>query len=321
MSTSARRWLLRGAQVGILGFVLWQASQDLVAQWGEFRGRGGSLRPAWGPVALSAAMVLVTYALLVHAWRALVTAWGTRLPYGAAARIWFVSNLGRYVPYKVWSIAAMGMLARQAGVSPVAAAGSAVLGTLVNLAAGFAVLLVAGARLPGLIAPGSEAVVRGLGGGAALGLVLLPWLLPTLVRIAARVLRRDVVLAAVPRATLAWVVAANVAAWVAYGAAFRVLAYAFFPGSSGNWLDYLAVFTGSYLAGYLALIVPGGLGVREAAMVAGLIGLGLTGSAEAWVLALASRLWLTVLELAPGLVFLAREPSLRVHASPPDAPS
>jgi uncharacterized membrane protein YbhN (UPF0104 family) len=321
MNAPLRRWLVRGAQVGIIGFVLWQASRELVGQWADFRARGGTLAPAWGPVALSAVMVLATYALLVHAWRALVAAWGTRLSFGAAARIWFVSNLGRYVPYKIWSIAAMGMLARQAGVAPVAAAGSAVLGTIVNLAAGFAVLLLAGSRVPDLIAPGSEQVARGLGALAAGGLLLLPWLLPTLVRGAARVLRRELTLGTVPRATLAWVVLANVAAWVGYGSAFRVLAYAFFPGSSGNWVDYLAVFTGSYLAGYLALIVPGGLGVREVAMVAGLTGLGLTGVAEAWVLAFASRLWLTVLELLPGLVFLARDPSLRVHATSPDVPS
>ena len=43
----------------------------------------------------------------------------------SAARIWTVSNLGKYLPGKVWAIAGMALMARQAGVSPAAATGSA----------------------------------------------------------------------------------------------------------------------------------------------------------------------------------------------------
>jgi len=68
-------------------------------------------------------------------------------------------------------------------------------------------------------------------------------------------------------------------------------------------------------------VVPGGLGVRELAMVAVLTGLGLTGSVEAWLLALASRLWLTALELVPGLLFLARDGVVRSPSTSPDAPT
>lgn len=321
MTPAIRRGFVRSLQVAIVAYVLWRAGAELTAQWNAFRARGGTLAPDWPPVLLATLLVLSTYALLAHAWRALVSAAGTPLPFAEAARIWSVSNLGRYVPGKVWSIAAMGVLARRAGLAPVAATAAALLGTLVNIAAGFAVLLAAGLGVGSAAVPGAARPARIIGVLAAIGLLLLPWLLPGLVRLAARLLRRDVTVPELPRRTLAWVVVANVVAWIGYGLAFRVLALAFFPGSAGNWLGYLAVFTGSYLAGYLALIVPGGLGVREGAMVAGLVALGLTGSAEAWVLAFASRLWLTVLELVPGLVFLARDASLRASVSSPDVPS
>jgi hypothetical protein len=45
--------------------------------------------------------------------------------------------------------------------------------------------------------------------------------------------------------------------------------------------------------------------VREVFLVAGLTGLGLADPPTATLLAVASRLWLTALELAPGLAFLA----------------
>jgi uncharacterized membrane protein YbhN (UPF0104 family) len=279
--------------------------------------------------ALSALVVLATYALLIEAWRLVVRAWGGHLGFGTAARIWSVSNLGRYLPGKVWSIAAMGLLARRAGVSAVAATGSSILVTLVNVAAGFAVLLLAGSRALALVAPGEAGKRLAVSVALAVtaGLVVLPWALPSLARLAVRLLRREVVLPTIAPGQLWLVVLANVAAWFGYGAAFLLLGRAVLPGSAsvvlsaGSWLDATAVFTASYLAGYLALVVPGGLGVRELAMVAVLTGLGITGNVEAWLLALASRLWLTVLELLPGLLFLARDAVVRSPSTTPDAPS
>jgi uncharacterized membrane protein YbhN (UPF0104 family) len=329
MSAVTRRRLVRLAQLAIVALVLWRATLALGGPWAEFRGRGGVLRADWGLAALSALVVLATYALLIEAWRLVVRAWGGHLGFGTAARIWSVSNLGRYLPGKVWSIAAMGLLARRAGVSAVAATGSSILVTLVNVAAGFAVLLLAGSRALALVAPGEAGKRLAVSVALAVtaGLVVLPWALPSLARVAVRLLRREVVLPTIAPEQLWLVVLANVAAWFGYGAAFLLLGRAVLPGSAsvvlsaGSWLDATAVFTASYLAGYLALVVPGGLGVRELAMVAVLTGLGITGNVEAWLLALASRLWLTVLELLPGLLFLARDAVVRSPSTTPDAPS
>jgi hypothetical protein len=316
-----RRWLLPAVQLAIVAFVLWRAAVKLGGDWSEVRASSGALAPDWIRVALSMLLVLATYALLVHAWRVLVAAWGSRLGFVDAARIWSVSNLGRYIPGKLWSIAAMGMLARRVGVSPAAASGSAIVGTLVNLAAGFAVLLVAGSRVLPTLVPGYERAASALTVAVTVALLALPLLVGPLGRVAARLLRRDAAALVVPAPTLWLVVAANVVAWVGYGLAFRVFAGALALGSAGNWLDYLAVFTGSYLIGYLVLVAPGGIGVRELAMAESLRALGLAGPGEAWLLAITSRLWLTVLELVPGLLFLARDAARRSPKPRSDVPS
>jgi hypothetical protein len=293
-------------QIVVIGAVIWFATRTLGGQWAEFRVRAVSLRPRWSGIIGSALLVLGTYALLIESWRALVRSWGDRLAYPDAARIWAVSNLGRYIPGKLWSIGAMGVLAQRAGVSPVAAAGSAVLGTLVNLATGFVVLFLAGRGVLVAIYPAIGDFANLLPVVGMLGIFAVPVLLPLGARIAARVAGRPYVPVRVPTRVLVGVAGANVLAWVLYGIAFRWLAGALLPDLAGKWVEYVAVFAGSYLAGYLALIVPGGLGVRELSMAAALVRLGAADAPDAALLAVASRLWLTVLELVPGLLFVAR---------------
>ena len=316
-----RRALTTAAQVLVIAAVVWFATRTLQGQWAELRGRAVTLEPRWSGVAGSAVLVLFTYALLIESWRSLVHAWGDRLTYADAARIWAVSNLGRYVPGKVWSIGAMGILAQRVGVSPTGAAASAILGTLVNLAAGFIVLFVAGPVVISTLAPAAApyaALLPVLGIGA---LFALPALLPVAAGVAARVARRPYAPRRLKMATLLVVAGANVASWLLYGVAFRWLAGALLPGLAGKWVEYVAVFAGSYLAGYLALVVPGGLGVREIAMTGALVRLGAASAPEAALLAVASRLWLTVLELLPGLVFIARGALRPASRSRPDVPA
>jgi uncharacterized membrane protein YbhN (UPF0104 family) len=76
-------------------------------------------------------------------------------------------------------------------------------------------------------------------------------------------------------------------------------------GAAGGYAEYLAAYTISYLVGYLALFAPAGLGVREGAMVTVLAYAGLATRPQAALVALASRVWLTLLEVVPGFLFWA----------------
>ena len=79
--------------------------------------------------------------------------------------------------------------------------------------------------------------------------------------------------------------------------AFRLLALGLFgaPPPGGSWGFYIAAFTGSYVAGVIAVFAPAGLLVREAALI-GLLS-PVLGSGDAVILAAASRIWLTALEV------------------------
>jgi hypothetical protein len=99
-------------------------------------------------------------------------------------------------------------------------------------------------------------------------------------------------------------VALNGVAWVAYGIALYWLAGAILPRSELSLVQAIGAFTASYLAGFLFLLAPGGLGVRE--MVFVLMTQATVGPAQALVLAAASRLGMTAADLAAALPFVIR---------------
>lgn len=289
-------------------------------QWDAIRESLRGLQPSWGGLLLASVCVCAGYAVLIAAWRLMLRAWASPLGALDATRIWFVSSLGKYVPGKVWAIGAMAVLAREAGASPLAATGSAIIMQLVNIAAGFAVVALAGAgdvlgAYPALRV-GAWLVLAATAVGLAIGPPLLAWAVAT----ASRLVRRPApAMPAITRGSLLLVFAANVAAWLAYGAGFGLFWTALLGRGGGISPAALAVYTASYLLGFLALVVPGGIGVRETALTGLLVTLRLATPADAALLAAASRIWLTVLEILPGLAFLPGS-SLRRRSTTPSTP-
>ena len=323
MRPATRKRLVFAAQLLFAAAVVWYAGAGLVRQWADAEAELRALAPSWPAIAAASVVVLATYALLIEAWRRMLVAWSARLAFVDASHIWFVSNLGKWVPGKVWQIAAMAGMARQRGVSASAAAGSSIVVNLANLASGFALILVTGSRV----------LERSTGDGRALGvagvvlalaaLVALPYLLPWLARTASRLTGRAIELPRLPARAMWLAVTSTAVAWLLYGLAFALFTRGIVQGGAASLTGvvpaFVAVYTGSYLAGYLALPAPGGLGVREAALVALMPAFGLATPAQALVIGLASRLWLTALEVVPGLLFLAWGPLRRAHRPSDDA--
>jgi hypothetical protein len=278
--------------------------------------------PHWELIAVSGALFLSGHVVLVQTWRSMLACWDARLTFWSAARVWSVSNLARLLPGKIWNIGAMGAMSRELGVSPIAASGSAILSTLVNLLAGVVVAVVAGRALLERTANGGGAIAVVIIVAASLSLVMAPLLLPRVAPMLGRIARRPVQ-ATLPARAVVYAVIGNLLAWLLYGAAFALFVRGLLGSASGGYAEYLAAYTISYVLGYLALFAPAGLGVREAAMVTVLTVGGLATAPEAALVALTSRVWLTLLEVVPGFVFWAlaavrRRPPTR---DPSDVPT
>jgi hypothetical protein len=295
------QWLLG---LAIVGF----ATRSLVDNWDELRAQplDWHIEPGW--LILSAVVVWLMYALLVAAWRNMLSAWGRGLDFWSAARIWTVSSLGKYLPGKVWAVAGMAVMAQRAGVGAGPATGSAVILQVLAIATGAAVAALTGWSSLRHAYPGSEKALAILLAVSAAAAGVLLW--PASVRRVLRMVTPDAASLAPPVGAVVFGIAANTIAWLGYGVSLWLLARGLLPGTGLGVLRAIAVFTASYLAGFLALFAPGGIGVREGVfilMLQGPIGIG-----AATALAIASRLLLTVTELGAAVPFLAfprRRPS------------
>jgi len=312
-----RRSVFLAAQWIAAALVLYYIGRTLLAQWNQYRSQPLETDVHWLPIVGSAALVLATYALLIQTWRLLMGAAGAPLNFANAARIWCVSNLGRYMPGKIWQITTMGVMTQRAGVSAATAASSALLSTLINIACGVAITLALSWRWLERIDTSARAIAIVLIIGALVGLAALPVVLPALARMVSRVIGREVALDTPSRARVAGAVGGNLLAWVLYGFAFQWFVAGVLGGAAGAAWQYLAVFTASYVVGYLFLFLPGGIGPREGVMVALLTALQLTTYKQAWVVAGASRVWLTVLEIVPGILFVASDAARRRSSNTP----
>ena len=172
----------------------------------------------------------------------------------------------------------------------------------------FGIVALAGSQVLSALSPWYAVVAKAGSALFVLSVVALPWMLPPVARFAAQRLRKQSFEFQISGTSLWTSVTINAISWFCYGWAFMVFAQAVMPQLEGSLLQFVVVWAASYLVGYLAFFSPGGLGVREWAMVAGLTALGMTDTAGAGILAVTSRLWLSVLELLPGLIALAISP-------------
>jgi hypothetical protein len=282
--TLSRRTLLVAGQVGLALLLTAFLGRAVSAHWNEFRGLETSLRVRPGWIVLAVVIVFVTYGLLVAAWTMVLAGWQERLRYPAAVRIWTLSNLGRYLPGKVWSVAGLVVLARREGVAGWAAVGAAVAMQAIAVGSGVAV---AAASAPGTLSAPALAAAAAVA-AATIALLGSAPAMACVARMTGRELRP------LPLGAVAVAGAATSVAWLGYGLSFWCLARGILGPTSLTLRPATGVFAAGYLVGLLAIFAPGGVGVREAVFVALLTPA--VGSGNAIVLSVASRVLLTATE-------------------------
>jgi len=252
--------------------------------------------------------MLAGYAVLIETWRRIVNAWGlgARFHFVDAMRVWFVSSLVRYLPWNfVFQLGAVAELSRRERVSPLAATGGSLINQLVNIAGGFIIALVVGFRAMDSLSSGHAVLGAAVATAMLLGLLALPLLLPVFAPVLERVTGRSLSFGKLPYRAIVIALIGNLIAWILYGVAYRLFAMGVIGPVSGSTSEFVAVYAAAYVIGYLAFVVPAGVGVREGIQIQALTMLGVASSGQAGLVAISARLWVTVLEVAPALIMLS----------------
>lgn len=305
------RWLERAAATVVLVFLAGYVARH----WAEVAGH--AWRIDGGRLVVATVCVLVAYSGFVLVWRRILRGLGGRLSLLDAHRIWYIGNLGRYVPGKVFQLAGTAYLARAKGVSPVLSVGASLIAQVFLLAAGLAI---AAATLPAIGGGAAALGVSwpvGLAVSGALLLVVLTPALDAVYRLGLRLIRRSEYHETLPAGEKPILLLADLAAWAALGTGFWLFVKAVAP-IQGSPLALIGICAAGYAGGYLAVFVPGGLGVREG-LYALLLGAYVPPSV-AVAIAILARLWLTACELIPVALLVARYglADLRAGAADPD---
>jgi hypothetical protein len=284
--------------------------------------RAGSSLARLKPVGQWLLVALVLFFLgrvLARRWLALVVNWrwlmvhmGASLRMGAAWRIWFLSNIVRYVPGNVWQFLGMVYLCEKEGIGRTRTLASILVYQTASVASGLlaagAVYLLAGqdmGRLGGesgslQVLSGRLPFWAGMGLVAAASLlslaVCLPPVMNAFLRQLFRVLRRQPVQIELAVGDLIRFFAQRLAIWVLQGLGFAVFVRSVYPASLDLFPVLAAAFVLSWVIGFVSLLTPSGLGVREASQTA-LLATALPLPVSV-ALALTSRLWLITGEVA-----------------------
>ena len=207
--------------------------------------------------------VLVGLAAAALSWRAVLSGMGSHLPVAAAARVYFLGQLGKYVPGSIWPVLAQAELSKEYGVPRARAASAALTQLVVGVVVG---IVVAG----GTLSVASADAVRSywwLSIIAVAGVVMLvPRVFNRLMSLAYRVLRRpagDAITGPTVVRSAAWAVLM----WVAFGAHLWCLAAGSGVSSPNLGLLTTGAYALAWVVGFVIVFLPAGAGAREAALV------------------------------------------------------
>ena len=264
---TTRQRVVDGLRIGVLVLILVAVAVALWSNWEEVRGDLTRLGP--GTLLAATLLALLSPFLTVLGWRVLLADLGSRLPIAQASGVFFVGQLGKYLPGSVWSVVVQTEMAAKLGVSR---RRSAVVGLLCIGLSALTALIAGLPALPVLLTRGHTAlpwwgVLLLIG-----GLVVLLWppLLNLGIRTALRMLRRPPLEHALSHAAVGLSSLWFTLSWVAGGLSVWVMAHALAPTDADASRLALVAIAGYLLAagvGMFSIVVPAGVGVRDGLMV------------------------------------------------------
>jgi glycosyltransferase 2 family protein len=289
---------MRALRVLLVLLALGFCAYSLISQWDETVRAFGQMH--WLTLVGAFAAGMAGLFAWMLGWRAYLSGLGSPLPVRTMFRISNISQLGKYVPGKVWALVTQIEMTREHKVPGMRSFSSTMLAVATSCACGLAVAAV---TLPltseaarerywwlFLLAP----VML-----AALHPKIVTWFLDTALKLARRPPLEHPVSLGVTLVAVGW----TMLGWALFGLHTWLLCAAVGDGGAGLPFQAAGAYALAFVFGLLVFIAPGGIGAREAALVM-VLGPVLPAGAPI-VVAIASRVILTLADLTgAGIAFL-----------------
>ncbi|WP_344855431.1 lysylphosphatidylglycerol synthase transmembrane domain-containing protein [Planomonospora alba] len=245
--------------VAALGFGAWAVA----SQWDEVR--AGFARLSWPALLVSLVTVVAALGGGMMTWRALLADLGSPLPLRPAAKVFFVGQLGKYIPGAVWPVLAQMEMGRALGVPRTRSAAAFFLTMPVQLGSGLLISAVTlPAALPGSAAPYAWAFLL----VPVLAVAFEPRVVNAVIGFGLRRLGRPPLERPLTRRGMLTALGWALLGWSAYGLHLAAILYELGPSGPAVAVFSIGVFALSWCLGIMTFVVPAGAGVREVAMVA-----------------------------------------------------
>jgi len=298
--TRTLSWLKVGAGSAVVLVSFYYLASRLIRDWHEIP--FAQLR--FSPLQLVSAfaiLLLLHFPLYGWLWRTILATLGANISTSKATAITAVSAIGKYAPGKVWFTLGRMSLVKKEGVAEDKVLVSVLIEIAFTLLAGLVLLGAAVAFLPRGLVPTPVYLLFLL---APLCLVVLyPPVMNRLLSVGLRWLRRPRLKLNLPYTRLLAILGICLLDWVVQGFGSYVLIGSFCPLGIRQLPVLLGGYAISWMTGFLVLISPAGLGVREGVFT--FILKTVVPEPLAIIAALVTRVWMTVGELTAALVGFA----------------
>lgn len=303
---------VRGLRVFLVVLALAFCGYSVASQWDATVRAFQQM--SWAALAGALAAGLAGLFVWMLGWRTFLAGLGSPLPVRAMFRVSGISQLGKYVPGKVWALVTQIEMTREHEVPPERSFGSTMLAVATSTACGLAVAAV---TLP-LTSEAARDEYWWLFLSAPVLMMLLhpkivTWALGTMLRLIRRPPLEHPVSLGVTLRAIGW----TVLGWALFGVHTWLLCVAAGGGGGGLPLIAAGAYALAFVAGFIVFIAPGGIGAREAALTLVLTPVLPAGAPV--VVAIASRVLLTGADLINAGVALLLGRSAPDTGNEPDS--
>lgn len=274
--------------------------KSLLSNWSQIKEYSWDFH--YPSLLVSVVLVGIAYSVLVGVWKLILKQSGYVISYTKMFKIWFVSNLGRYIPGKVWQLLGMLYLLEREKVPKSKSFTVAILAQVLSSMAGILVML-GFLRYDLYRELFSQSlwflfVLLAFVAGVVI-LIIYPQLLQKVINLGLGFLKKDKISMNYKPKNLLFYLLSYTGSWLLFGFCFLVFIRSITPAPFEMYFGVTGAFAGSVTIGFLAFFAPGGVGIREGVLVALLNAY--FPLPVATLIALLSRIWITLVEV---LLFL-----------------